>query len=347
MPSVTIDAGVLAAPPDASTPEDARSYVDTLLDWSQLLEEPWVAIYMSERSSQSLVEDGLFPLRDRLERLFRANGITEYTVNDVAQVVNRLLQLTPSFETFFRIRDVLHEDLTTQPDVMRFCAGEHLQSDLARCIVLIAILRRHCREPVVDHSLIIRSAPGMTVRVRAVIQVLEHERDDLSDPPKPPDYFDGEVLVCDNFRGLIDCLDEATILLKATDDVGVETAIRIAVHKSRLARGLAPDWDDVPTFRVGHEFLASFLGLDPTHKLSGNVLDAIVQTLEGLNMGGTHWLRTGKGGDNPQRVRKRDGAGAWRRDIDSDHHLHYWACDGDIAELASVSYPHDDFKIPE
>lgn len=347
MPSITIDAGVLAAPPEPGSADDVESYVETLLDWSQLIEEPWVAIYMSERASESLFADGLYPLRDQLKRLFAANGIVEYDVNTVASVVDRLLQLTPSFETFFRIRDVLAEDLTTEPDVLRLCSGTRLQSDLARCIVLIAILRRHCGDSGSDHSLILRRAIGRTVRVRALIHELEHERDDLSATPAPPDYFDGDVLVCDDFRGLIECLDAAAILLKATDGVGVETAVRIAVYKARLARGMDPDWDDVPIFRVGHKFLSSFQECDPTNKLSGNVLEAIVQTLEGLNMDGTHWLRTGKGGDNPQRVRKSDGAGAWRRDIDSEHHLHYWACAEDLAELASVSFPHDDFKIPE
>lgn len=347
MPSVTIDAGVLAAPPEQGSADDVERYVETLLDWSQLLEEPWVAIYMSERASEALFADDLYPLRDQLKRLFAANGIVAYDVNTVASVVDRLLQLTPSFETFFRIRDVLAEDLTTEPDVLRLCSGTRMQSDLARCIVLIAILRRHCHEPVSDHSLILRRAPGRTVRVRALIHDLDHERDDLRAPPAPPDYFDGDVLVCDDFRGLIDCLDEASILLKATDDVGVETAVRVAVYKARLARGMDPDWDDVPSFRVGHKFLSSFQECDPTKQLSGNILRAIVDTLEKTNMKATHWLRIDEGGDSPQRVRKRDGAGAWRRDIDSEHHLHYWACEEDLVELASVSFPHDDFKIPE
>lgn len=347
MPSVTIDAGVLAAPSEQSSADDARHYVETLLDWSLLLDEPWVAIYMSERTSESLSVDGLYPLRNQLQRLFTTNGIVEYAVNDVAQVVNRLLQLTPSFETYFRIRDVLTEDLTTEPDILRLCSGTRLQSDLARCVVLIAILRRHCHEPVSDHSLILRRAPGRTVRVRALIRFLEHERDDLSAPPVPPDYFDGDVLVCDDFRGLIECLDEATILIKATDDVGVETAIRIAVYKARLARGTDPDWDDIPNFGVGPAFLTSFQDLHPTPQMSRNVLHAIVDTLEESNMAATHALRTGRGGENPQRVRNSDLSKAWRRNIDSEHHLHYWACETGLVEMASVSFPHGDFTIPE
>jgi hypothetical protein len=302
---------------------------------------------MSERASEALFDDGLFPLRDHLKRLFAANGIVEYDVNTVAQVVDRLLQMTPSFEAYFSIRDVLAEDLTTEPDVLRLCSGTKLQSDLARCVVLIAILRQHCQESVRDHSMILQRAPGKTVRVRALIHLLEHQRTDLGAPPAPPEYFEGDVLVCDDFRGLVECLDETAILLKATDDVGIETAIRTAVYKSRLASGTAPDWDDVPDHRVGHAFRPLLQGIHPTPQLASRLLRAVVETLEQTNMAATHALRTGHGGNDPQRVRGSDQAKAWRRDIDSEHHLHYWNCEDGTVEIASVSFPHDDFTIPE
>ncbi len=347
MPSVTIDAGVLAVPSVGTSADDAYQYVDTLLDWRQLLDEPWIAIYMSERASTSLFDDGLYPLRDHLRHLFTYHGIVEYSVNDVAQVAERLLQVTPSFETYFRIRDVLADEVAAVPDVLQLCAGDALRSDLARCIVLIAILRRHCRQPVPDHSLILRSSPQRVVNVRAVVQLLEHEREDLDDVPQPPDVFDGDVLICSDFKGLMECLDESAILLGAADDVGVATAIRIAIYKHRLERGIVPNWDDVPDYRVGHAFRLSFENLDPTQQLAGKVLRSIVETLEETNMAATHWLRTGPGGDNPQRVRATDQAKAWRRDIDREHHLHYWMCEDRTVEVASVSYPHDDFSIPE
>lgn len=347
MPSVTIDAGVLAAPPEDGSAEDCHRYVETLLDWSRLLDEPWVAIYMSERASVVLFEDGLFPFRDQLSRLFAANGIVEYDVNTVVRVVDRLLQLTPSFETYFSIRDVLAEELSTEPDILQLCSGTRLQSDLARCIVLIAILRHHCREPIRDHSMILRRAPGKIIRVKALITLLEHQRTDLGATPIAPAYFEGDVLVCDDFRGLIECLDENAILLKATDDVGVVTAIRIAVYKSRLARGMAPEWDDMPNHTVGHSFQESFQKNHPTQELTNRLLRAIVETLEQTNMTATHWLRTGPGGNDPQRVRTSDQAKAWRRDVDRDYHLHYWNCEDGNVEFAWVSFPHADFVIPE
>ena len=335
------------ATPSSSSPLEAEQYVDTLLDWSRLLDEPWVAIYMSERASEALCDDGLFPLRDKLRELFSANGITDYSVNDVAKVVDRLMTLTPSFEAFFSIRDVLAENLTIQPDILRLCSGTRLQSDLARCIVLIAILRGHCQEPVRDHSLILRSAPGNTVAVRAMIQILEHERTDMRETPKPPDYFEGDVLVCHDFRGLVECLDEGMILLRASDNLGVETAIRVAIYKWRLSSGSVPNWEDVPEYRIGKRFLDSFQELTPSRELAERLLRAVVETLEGVNLADIHWLRNGSGGNAPQRLRASDKAKAWRRDIDREHHLHYWKCDDTTIELASVSFPHDDFNIPE
>jgi hypothetical protein len=345
MPSVTIDAGVLAAPPEYGTVDDTHRYVETLLDWRKLLDEPWVAIYMSEGASEALFADGLYPLRDNLKKLFAANGIVEYDVNTVARVVDTLLQLTPSFETYFRIRDVLAEELSTNPDILRLSAGDKLQSDLARCVILIAILRQHCREPIRDHSLILRHAPKQVVNVRAIIHEIDHDRNDLSALPIHPEVFEGNVLICDDFRGLIECLDESSILVSSTDNVGLETAICIALYKSRLGRGEDPDWDDVRGLQIGLSFFET-LRMSCAGQASSfpaKVLRAIVETLDGENLAAVHALRTGPGGDDPQQMRGADGA--MRRDIDYESHLHYWQCDDGKVELASV-VRHNDFTIP-
>ena len=349
MPSVTIDAGVLAAPPEDGSADDAERYVETLLSWSKLLANPWIAIYMSERASETLIADGLYPIRAHINRLFTENKIVKYDVNTVAMVVDRLLQRTPSFEDYFCVRDVLTEGLTTTPDILQFCSSDSLKSELERCIVLIAILRKYCDKHVRDHSLILLKAPGKIIQVRALIQVLDQNRTDLDLAliPDPPKHFEGGVLVCDSFNGLIECMDEAEILLNATDNTDIETAIRIAVYKFRTNYGNVPEWDDVPSFWVGHSFHLSLLDLRPTQQLLRSLLRAIVETLEKTNLSATHRLRTGSGGNDPQRVRRRDQAKAWRRDIDREYHLHYWECDDGTIEIASVSFPHDDFTIPE
>jgi hypothetical protein len=42
-----------------ATSVDAYRYVETLLDWLKLLDDPWIAICMSEQSSEALVMDGV------------------------------------------------------------------------------------------------------------------------------------------------------------------------------------------------------------------------------------------------------------------------------------------------
>jgi len=346
MPSVTIDAEVLAVTPNIATNDDAHTYIDTLLECRKLLDESRFDIYMSENASCTLFKDGLYPLRDHLKRLFEDSGIVEYDVNTVSQIVDSLLNLTPSFEKYFKIRDVLTDKLTTNPDIQQLSSTVNLRSDLERCLVLVSILRKCCRTPVLDHFVILRKAPKKSVSLRVFIHDLEHNRDDLSTLPTLPEVFEGEVLVCDNFHGLIDCLDESAILLSSVDDVGLELAILIALYKLRLTQGKEPDWDDDCGLLIGqklHETIKESCA-DQASSFPTRVLRSIAETLDGVNIAAVHALRTGPGGGDPQRVRGPDKA--MRRDIDHEFHLHYWQCDDGSVEIASV-VKHNDFSIPE
>lgn len=343
---VTIDAGVLAVPCINCTKDTAYQYVTTLLDWSQLLDEPWIAIYMSERASESLIADDLFPLRDHLKKLFNAHGIVEYDVNTVAKIVSQLLAITPSFETYYRVSDFLADNLKTNPDVICLTTCNGLQSDLARCILLLAILRKHCSQPFGAHSFILKKTPKRIVQVKAQIHEIEHLRDDISDLPYHPDFFVGEVLVCDDFKGLIDCLDESSILIGADDDDGVELAIRIGLFKIAFAQGDSPVWGDIVTPTIGQQFRKSCQQVcaEQGDSAPSKIIRAIVESSNGSNLSAVHALRAGAGGNDPQKMRGNDKA--QRRDIDRELHLHYWLLPNGLIELASVVY-HNDFSIPE
>lgn len=347
--SATIEAGILAVPNAGASAEDAHGYIDRILAWSKLLDEPWIALCLSERASEALFTDELFPIRNQLQQLFSAHGIEEYDVNTVCAVVNRLLQHTPSFETYYRVREVLSEDLTTIPDVMQFCTGEGLQADLARCMLLLAIIRTHCRHGVLQSALILKQCPQRQIRVRALVHDLEHSRDDLEHPnPAPPEHFEGDVLACDDFRGLLECIDESAVLRGALNAQGVELAIQIRLYKSRLQRQVVPDWDDIGGMTLGRRFEDSILGCcrDADSGFPDRVLRAVCEAIDRESLQAVHALRTGPGGNDPQRVRASDKAKAWRRDVDHEYHLHYWERSDGAIEFASVSV-HNDFSITE
>ena len=345
-PGVTIDAGVLAVPHLNCNTSDVYRYVETLLDWRKLLDEPWVAIHMSERAPEVLFEEGLYPLHEQLKKLFNAHGIVEYDVNTVARITGQLLQITPSFETYYRVRKVCPKQLETDPDVIRLTTYKGLQCDLARCILLIAILRKHCSQLLGGHSFILREAPKQVIQVRAQVHDLEHERNDIPALPSPPEFFEGEVLACDDFQGLVECLDETAILVGASDNPGVELAIRIALFKDSIVQGDAPDWSSVMNLHIGAKFRESCQQCcaDRSNALPPKILRSIVETIRGRNLPSVHALRTGPGANASQRMRGTDKA--QRRDIDQEFHLHYWDCTDGAIELASVVY-HNDFSIPE
>jgi hypothetical protein len=347
--AITIDAGNFALPQINCGAETARGYVERILDWAKLLDKPWIAICVSESASNALFEDDLFPLRDKLRQLFLHYGIIEYDSNTVAAAIDGILQRTPSFETYYRVRDALHENLTTAPDVMQFCTGRGLQNDLARCMLLLAVLRRHCSEDILQNALILPRCSDRTVRVRAQVHEIEHDRTDLSGGiPAPPQYFEGDVLCCDDFQGLLDCIDEEEVLIGATDIGGIELAIRITLFKWRHGRLLDPDWDDFAGLHIGNHFRRAV----QTHlnhassAVRNAALRSICETIDGQNLTAVHSLRTGSGGGSPQRRRPADDAKAWRRDIDYEYHLHYWELHDGSVELASIGV-HSDFSIPE
>jgi hypothetical protein len=347
MPSVTIDTCVLAAPLQSVSHDDIIEYVETLLDWKKLLGEPWVAIYMSEHAAEAMIDEGVYPLRAELKRLFQAKGIEEYDYNTVGILTEELLKKTPYFETYFRIQDVLSEEVSTLPDLLSIHTGQELASELARCVVMMAILHSSCRQPLLDHNLIVKPWQGSTVvQVKALIHDIDTTRDDLLALPVPPEFFSGEILTCQNFRELVLNLDEAAIWKAADNEIGLELATKITVYKSRLERAVEPDWDSIHGFRFGCEFYQRMRACEQggSPGLVDRTLRSLAETIDKQKMRDVHEKRTGMGGGDPQETRGQDKA--WRRDIDREYHLHYWECADGTIEFASVG-PHNMFEIPK
>lgn len=346
MASVTIDTCVLAAPPDSSTRDEVMSYVENLLDWKLLLKEPWIAIFMSERAAEAMLDANVYPLRDQLKLLFSKKGIQEYDVNTVASLVDELLKKTPGLETYFGINDVLHENLSTLPDLLSLHTGPELASELARVIVIIAILRTCCRKPVLDHSLIIKPWNGsLSVKIKTQIVEIETSRNDIEGFQHTPEYFEGEILTCQNFREFVLNIDETSVWEAAKDEIGLILATKLAVFKHRIMRNLEPEWDSITGFTFGKQFYSRMRECERGGCLGlvERTIDAIIDTIDELKLSQVHIKRTGKGGNNPQETRGQDKA--WRRNINDEYRLHYWECNDGTLEFASVG-PHNMFDIP-
>lgn len=369
MPSITIDASVIAAPPANTEPEVVHQYVETLLGLAKFWNKAWVKVYLSELTAEVLEKDGLYPLRPKLKTLF--NRFPEYDANTVvmavATITNSFLRLQPFCEEVFGVSEVLFEEVTLTPNLSSRVGSKNLASNLERCVILTAILRKYYNPPVTDHWLVMNkpiptsSSPVEEVTVTALIHDLEPK---IPEIPVFPTYLEGSVsvLVGPSFSDLIKWLAEKTLLNSAAPQETIELAIEIAIYKlclERIEKRNLSQKRQVETNEIeieeerkkfrkwtfGKRFFATVQECCRNRSdLAEKLLRSIIETIDKQKLQDTHWLRTGKGGNDPQCKRGQDAA--WRRDIDRQYHLHYWECEVGIVEFANM-VTHNDFSITE
>ena len=343
--NVTIDASVLAIPTEP-TKSSIEQYVERLLDWKGLQEESWVDVNTSRYAVKMLNEDNLYPDYVTMKLMFSKIGVEKYNWQDVAILVQGLMYQTSHFEDFIEKKGIEEEKIsakkiTTQPDVFKNCPGVQIQNDLKRSVVLLAVSQSLSKTKIPYHILALHATQAKSIKVSALVSGISSYDDKGAIQSKSAQHLVENILVAEDSRGIIEYVDEAELLLMATSDSELHEAVKIASCKNNSANFLLPE------YIIGTEFLSSIMErLTFKPELAKSLIRAIIETLAGRNMNDTHKLRTGKSGGSPNRKRGGDDAEAWRRDIDRDHHLHYWKSNNCL-EFACVSYPHDNFDIPE
>lgn len=347
MLGVTIDTAVFAPPPIGSVAGDVYRFIETLLHWKDAMDDGAIDIYRSKFAQEVLMRCDLYPMRPQLKQLFAGAGIVEYDANTVGVWAEKLFSGSIEIEPILGISDVLLGDLTVDPDVFAAIAPDALREEAHRCAVILSVANRFGPEEILRaHAMAVRAAGVRNaINVRALIEDIEHSRQDLDGLALAPEYFDGSVVACSGFDDFLLSLDAATILRAATGSEDVGVAVRLGLYRALSTRGNPRDWSDLPSFRLGLHFFDSLV---EHHVMSGSgladrVMRCLLETVGHEKLADTHALRTGQGGDNPQRARGKDLA--WRRDVDREYHLHYWECDTGVVELARLVV-HDDFSIP-
>lgn len=348
MASVTVDSSVLAIPLPNATKIDVINYIENLLAWKRMFAQDWVENLSSENLYEVLEDADCLPNKDSLTNLLMLHGLNKiFSAKDILNFINPLLYPTKGIQTQFNIRYVLLQNLVTQPDILRSYSNIKLLDEFKQCLVLSMLLRCHCTNSIDNHFLIVKPWIGRTkIEVNAQIDDWEHSRGDLKNLVPASNNYIGEIDICQNPNELIKCLDETEFWRSALDNQGKYQAIYIALYKSRLVRGMEPEWEKPPVFSFGSDFVKdaeSCIKSGPVGLLK-EILRAIVETLDEIKLSDTHHLRIDGGGNNPQIVRRSDNAKAWRRDIDYEYHIHYWKLATGNIEFANVIV-HNNFAI--
>lgn len=354
MAAVVLDPYLLAVPAVSEGREVAAQYVTSIVEWSLLTGLEWIEVQTPRDTIGALCEAGCYPMTDAVTTLCATHGIDEFSPQDVADALARLLQRTAVYEDASQVNDVLVEPCVlspARPDPRRSGtrAGEgrnaspiHAQTE--RLFAMHALLlhavpswsRNRCA------ATLDRFCGGNGVDVSGTFAIIERGArcvlPALSEPFVLPST---RVLVHEGRDEVLRALDPVILWTEVATTEAREAAIQLAVLQRDPTRG----WSDAPGFTLGREF-ESWLPRHNFHRDVGKVrrlIDVCVDTVLGVNDAATHALRQGDGPTAPQRLRGADKA--WRRDIDYEFHLHYWELPERCFEFACV-VSHNVFTIP-
>ncbi len=346
VPRLTIDPFLLAVPPISAGRQALESYVQDLLQWSDLRAESWLPIYMSELAPEALERDGCFPFYPRIKEALAALGMNYIEVRDLNLLATFLLTQAGSLEENNGVKDVI-VDATLDPNPVPARPFAHTGQELIRTLVILAFAGRHLPASLAATRLTTKEVGSPTRRITVRGQVVGAYLRVGCPFPEPAYPFDlnQHVTICETFPEVVGSLDPLDIWKEGLSDHRVTLAIRLALfaYARDSGRGLA--WKATTRFALGHSFVqtldASGFQVD-TVKIR-RLLRCCCETIMGDNLPATHQLREGPGAEEPQIERGRDRA--WRRDVDHEFHLHYWERPERHPELACVG-PHNYFFIP-
>ena len=346
MSYLVVDAAFLACPRPSDLPANEQrtvigSYVSRLADLSRLRTTCRSTVFLrDEQLPLALHEIGSYPFRASLsEALALCAEHFEIQVEDVNRLANFLLERSDLIEDLGEFRDVVVGDCSVAP-ALKLDPDPRLVTQLTRMVALVALAKHNLGRGAENMFLATAlSAEGRGELSFELGVTLAERHDGLIVEPAEPLIINLPVHA--DTTEYLRSLDLLALIQSGTAEAIIDSCIACAAREDSdpVARAEVL----ASTMTIGKDFLSSALRLGFLHE-SGKIqklLRACADILLGRNLGKSHHLRSGKGGNDPQRT--RGDFGAWRHDLDDEFHLHYWRS-GDALEFANVVV-HNDFDI--
>jgi len=343
-----IDPFLLAYPRADVEIEEFENYINSLTSWGEEIEKikdiNFAGIYTSAQTAEILAEENGYPERNELEKTIK-NLNLQRTVQprDIIILIEGLMRF-PFIEDRLKLNEILIDNIECNPschiDERNSIFIEHYN----RLAILMCLLCKLKNFEDKTQILVTRHRKEDSTSISVKGEVIDYEFCDDTQLWEIPNTVSGCLVSCVNASSLDVFIDALTIWVHADCEKTYKYAIDIYTRKETLK-------SEIPknslTWSFGKNFLESaknleFLNNEIRVKM---LLRACAETILEQKLQATHWLRTGKGANNPQKKRNKDQAGAWRRDIDREYHLHYWQTANEL-EFASV-VSHNDMSIPE
>lgn len=347
MPDLYIDSFKFACPEGKAGLEIFEIYIYDILALRDLLNANWLELYISAKLTEVLTETDSYPPWKDVERAMNyLNLQDEIQPSDIFYVMNELFKKGTAVEDKLGIEEILTDNYQ--------CVPSYHYSDRPRPFIenyedFTSKICFRCHLNGLQNGTPYFLTANLKNEDESVCVKTEILDCDFVLPDHAPEFpltVRGTFSAASNADGFRLQIDPITIWKNAEDEESYSEALEIYIHQRRHRQGD----DEKPVFpwSFGSEFITGLKGLKFLNKDEeiAKLLRTLAAAVLNENLQNTHPLRRGKGGDDPQRVRERDGAKAWPRDIDRKFHLHYWQTSDEI-EFAWAAYPHDDYYIPE
>ncbi len=345
MHKVTPTATTFALPAVADGPTTTK-YVERLLEYHELMESGWVKLCFSERSMARLFEMYAYPLDRELRNVVQRAKLEEFSVGDIVRIVNDLLGRA-SLEEQTGISESLWSNIRTVPDTSELESRSEFRDDVATVLSSVAAAFALGSSRGEVHCVQVDSAPVPVSTLEGELIEVEWRRHSEASSALPRTVIQ-HIRIAEGPKHAITSLDPVDLWKTLASGFDVEIAnkaITLAWYQSCQMNGIIVELSPGPWFRFGRGFgsSAEHLGFLHDEAKISRLITALVEVLLDRPSAKAHVLRTGRGGNNPQRERGNDGA--WRQDIDYEFHLHYWLTTRG-PEFANVVV-HNDFAISE
>ncbi len=335
MADIFIDSFFLACPLTGAEASSYLTYVNDLTDLEAI------------NSHQCLK---LLIRADAIDVLENAKALPPWKQSEIDLFVQReevsrllfgLLSKLTTIEDHTGIREILIDDVGCEPSAHLRPRPSALVDDYFRTLALMSI-GTELGESNPPSDTIITKGIEETTTVTTSGVLLDIEYSTFKPLPELPMRYEKNIRNVPNVLILKKIVDTVDLWKEGQIECSIE--FEVLQHASFTNEDLSQTTD---RYHVRDSFCQSVydLGFGVDETRIRMLLRACTETILETDLRDTHALRTSVGGNAKQITRDRDGASAWRRDVDHEHHLHYWQTPRGVELVLLVK--HDDFRIPE
>jgi hypothetical protein len=316
------------------------SYLERLADLTVLREcLPSIRFWRDEDLALILHEKECYPFRHSLAEAFAAcHNSEDFQLEDANILATALLERSFRLEDQSDIADVAVASYYFANDPVKDRVesyGEHLSKVI--CLALPVLGDGKNFEDNVFLASVATDECAENLSINVQLDLIEKIDGTYDDNPLP---VNADLRIYKGYSHLVLNADLVRWWMSTVEGCGVDVCMIMA---GREKNDFSQDFMGKNRITFGTKFFDSARNLGFMHEATkiSRLLRVIADVILGRNLADSHALRTGTGGNDPQRI--RGDWKAWRHDIDYEYHLHFWK-NGRLVELANVVV-HNDFSI--